>query len=120
MKKINSNVYSTYNAKKSNFIIFFGCKPSAGVDLKTKMVHDIAVIMESRFDPKTLSLHIPIVFDQLKSEDAQLEMVTSNLIQPMRLFYSENIISHTRAVIFVNEGIDRRDQVHEEQFIRDK
>ena len=84
------------------------------------MVNDIAVIMESRFDPITLSLHIPIVFDQLKSEDAQLEMVTSNLIQPMRLFYSENIISHTCAVIFVNEGIDRRIQVDEEQFVKDK
>ena len=38
----------------------------------------------------------------------------------MRLFYSENIISHTRAVIFINDGINRMSQIDEAQFIKDK
>ena len=29
------------------------------------------------------------------------------MIQPLRLFYSENIVTHQRAVIFVSSGIDR-------------
>ena len=88
-------------------MLVFGCKPSDGVDLNTKMVSEIASIMETRFEKENLSLQIPIVFDQLKGEDADFEMVSSNSIKPLRLFYSDNIISHSRAVIFVNTGIDR-------------
>ena len=44
------------------------------------------------------------------------EMVLSNDIQPMRLFLNENIISHVRAVIFVNDGINRLDQITDNMF----
>ena len=37
----------------------------------------------------------------------------------MRLFHSENIVTHQRVVIFVNDGIDRLDSITEDQFIED-
>ena len=70
ISKLNTSVYSAFDMHRSNLVIFFGCKPGAGVLLDTKMVSEIALIMESRFDRDNLSLHIPVIFDQLKSEDA--------------------------------------------------
>ena len=46
-------------------------------------------------------------------------MVVSNDIQPMQLFYSENIVTHSRVVIFVNDGIDRLESITDEQFEED-
>ena len=37
----------------------------------------------------------------------------------MRLFYTENVVTHSRAVIFINAGINRIDDVDEEQSIKD-
>ena len=83
------------------------------------MVSEVAQIMHSRFDPVNFSIKIPVIFDQLKGEDASFEMVVSNDIQPLRLFYSDNIITHSRAVIFVNTGINRLADIDEEQFKED-
>ena len=58
-------------------------------------------------DAKHFSIKIPDIFDALKGEDAKFEMALSNDIQPMRLFYTENIVTHVKAVIFVNDGINR-------------
>ena len=58
--------------------------------------------MNQRFDRTTLGLHIPSAFEQLKGKDANFEMVTSNLLQPLRLFFSYNIVTNSIAHIFVN------------------
>ena len=65
------------------------------------MVHEIAQVMRDRFDRDNLSLYIPTVFESLKSEDANFEMVTSNLLQPLTLFFNSNIVTHSQAYIFV-------------------
>ena len=75
--------------------------------------------MKKRFESTDLSLKIPVVFDQLKGEDADFEMVTSNSIKPLRLFYTDNKISHAKAVIFVNTGIGRTADITEEKFYED-
>ena len=65
------------------------------------MVSEIAFVMRDRFERENLSLLIPQAFDQLKSEDANFEMVTSNLLQPLTLFYADKIITHSHGVIFL-------------------
>ena len=57
---------------------------------------------------------MPQAFDHLKGEDASFEMVTSNTIQPVRLCYRQNIITHSVAMIFVSthcKGIQYRNAV---------
>ena len=44
------------------------------------MVSELAKVMTERFDRDNLALRIPDAFEQLKSEDANFEMVTSNLL----------------------------------------
>ena len=65
------------------------------------MMHEIAQVMRDRFDRDNLSLYIPQVFESLKSADANFEMVTSNLLQPLTLFFNSNIVTHSYAYIFV-------------------
>ena len=65
------------------------------------MVHEIAQVMRDRFDRDNLSLYIPQVFESLKSADANFEMVTSNLLQPLTLFFNANIVTHSQGYIFV-------------------
>lgn len=65
------------------------------------MVREIADMMKDRFDRNTLALQIPEAFDQLKSRDAKFEMVTSNLLQPLTIFYQDKIVKEKIAAIFV-------------------
>ena len=58
--------------------------------------------MRDRFDRDNLSLYIPNVFESLKSVDANFEMVTSNLLQPLTLFFTDNIVTSSIAYIFMN------------------
>ena len=63
--------------------------------------------MESRINEINFYIELPLIFDHLRGQDTDIEMVLSNTLQPLRLFYSENIVSHSRAVIFVNDKIDK-------------
>ena len=66
------------------------------------MVRDVIGTLEHRFDPQTLMLAIPGAFEHLKGSDTNFEMVTSNTIQPTMLEYTQNIITESKAVIFIN------------------
>ena len=75
--------------------------------------------MTIRFDKISFSIKLPETLNQLKGDDASFEMVVSNDIQPMQLFYSENIVTHSRGVIFVNDGVNRLESITDEQFEED-
>ena len=57
------------------------------------MIDEIANIMEARYENENLSIEIPAVFDHLKGEDANFELVTSNDSKPLRLFLNDNIVT---------------------------
>ena len=44
------------------------------------MVKDIVKMMTRNFNHDNLTLQLPLAFEQLKGEDANFEMVTSNTI----------------------------------------
>ena len=64
------------------------------------MAAEITAVMH-KFDRETLCLKFPDTFDFLKGADAKYEMVTTNLLQPMTIFFSENVIAQRIAVVFV-------------------
>ena len=66
------------------------------------MVNEIAQVMRDRFDRDNLSLSIPVAFESIKSADANFEMVTSNLLQPVTLFFTDRVVTHSFAYIFVH------------------
>ena len=44
------------------------------------MVEELSMLMKTRFERQSLCLTIPGAFEQLKVEDAQIEMVTSHSV----------------------------------------
>ena len=60
--------------------MLFGCQPSDGVNVDTKMMHDTRKALVNRFDRKTFILEIPAVFEQLKGQDVNFEMITTNTL----------------------------------------
>ena len=66
------------------------------------MVKEISQTMLQNFEFTNYWLLFPKVFDDLHSADANFEMASSNTIQPMKIFYIFNIVTHQIAVIFVH------------------
>ena len=64
------------------------------------MAMEIAAIFEHQYEKDFLTLLIPTCFEDLESKDANLEMMVSNTIQPMRLPYVSNVVTHTIGIIF--------------------
>ena len=50
------------------------------------MVADIIDMLNIKLDMHELSVTLPQALEQLKGDDAQFEMVTSNTIQPIKFF----------------------------------
>lgn len=82
--------------------MIFGSPPGLGVNADTNMVSDIAVIFEHQYEKDFLTLLIPACFEDLTSKDANMEMMVSNTIQPMRLPYISNVVTHAIGIIFVD------------------
>ena len=95
----------------------WGCRPQSSVGKKTKMVKDVIEVLEHRFDPNTLMLHIPSAFDHLKGQDTSFEMVTSNTIQPLCLEYQDNIITESVAVVFINSSCNKVQNMEDDKKI---
>ena len=58
--------------------------------------------MLETYEKVYFTLTFPSVFDHMYGSDANFEMAASNTIQPLRLLYIHNIVTHTLAVIFIN------------------
>ena len=87
-----------------NFLLMWGCRPSLGVKIDTKMVKNVVDTLMNKFDRINLSVKLPEVFEQLKGSDAMFEMVTSNTIQPLNLLYQHNIARTKYVAIVVNSN----------------
>ena len=66
------------------------------------MVRDIVKMLTKSFNHDTLTVQLPDSFEQLKGEDSNFEMVTSNTIQPVRLSFRHNIVARSVGVVLVN------------------
>ena len=66
------------------------------------MVSDVVKILMDDFDKATFAVTFTECFDDLKGSDANFEMVASQTLQPVKMFYCHKLITDTRAVVFVN------------------
>ena len=98
------------DVSRENLMLLFGCRPSLGVLSETTMVRDLIKTMTARVDRTNLSLSIPAALDQMTGNDASFEMVASNSIMPMKLFYEDNISTHKAGLIFVTEHVSADDK----------
>ena len=66
------------------------------------MVKEVTDILIEKLELTNYTVMVPAVFDDLYSGDANFEMACSNTIQPLKLFYSYNVVTHQMAIIFVH------------------
>lgn len=82
--------------------MLFGTQPGFGVKADTKMIYEIAKAMMTKFDPEHLVLLLPQVFEDMHSEDANMEMIASSTCKPLRLLFRPNVATRSVAAIFYN------------------
>ena len=66
------------------------------------MVKEITENMLEKYETVNFSLTFPQVFEDLYSDDANFEMASSNTVQPLKIFYRHNIVTHKIGAVFVN------------------
>ena len=64
------------------------------------MVKELTNSMLEKYEMINFSVTLSIVFEDLYSADANFEMASSNTIQPLKIFYRHNIVTHKIAVVF--------------------
>lgn len=57
--------------------------------------------MLGKIEKVNLSLTIPQVFDDMHSEDASIEMISSSTIKSVKIYFKPNVVNKTKALIFV-------------------
>ena len=92
-----------------HFALIYGCAPGLGVLANTKMIDDVTDALLHKYDKESLTCEFPSVFDDLAGSDTNFEMVASNTMQTLKLFYSHNIVSKSTGVVFVQPKLDSDD-----------
>ena len=76
------------------------------------MVPEIVYTFENNYNKDDLTLKIPEIFQEISTKDARMELVTSNTLCPLKLFFSHNLVTKTIAYIFCNtncNGVEYND-----------
>ena len=74
-----------------------------------KILVNLHQTFENNFDKDNLTIKLPHIFNTIITQDARMELVTSNTLCPINLIYQHNYVTKTIATIFVNtecNGID--------------
>ena len=82
------------------------------------MVKEMTYTLIEKLELTNYSSTFPQVLDDLYSADANFEMISSNTIQKLKIFYRYNIVTHQIAIIFVH-GICMERSLYCEPFLID-
>jgi hypothetical protein len=95
--------------KIQNFTFSFGCHPGTGVSATTLFAQNFIEFFNACFDVKTGSVDIPSSFSDVISADANLESITSDLSQELRISRKDNVVG-SRFLIFVSTPSSASDE----------
>ena len=84
-----------------------------GVLSRTQMVADITRRMLQRVNKTDCSLSLAEVFESLQGKDCDFEQVSSNILQPLKLYYTHNIAKKSLAIVFVCPKSFKKDEKEE-------
>lgn len=75
-----------------NFCFIYGCRQGEGIRADSKFVKDIIDLFRDNSDIKENYVDIPMVYNQVKPTDCNLELATSNLAQQLRMQSTYDIV----------------------------
>ena len=73
------------------------------------MIFDLSKAINERFDKKTLTLHIPKIFEFLQGNDVDFEMTASSTLQNLELPYLDNIVVESHGIVLQTDQLKRND-----------
>ena len=88
-----------------NVAIFFGCKP--GDKSSPNMIPGIVDKFVEKYEKDSFSVLFPNVLAGMQGKD--FEVILSNSLQPVRLFYEHNVAKQTIGAIFVHKDQNDRE-----------
>ena len=66
-------------------MLIYGAKPGMGVNIDTKLIHDVMTCFLELYNKRNLTVMLPDILDQLKGSDTNIEVVQSSTLQMMRM-----------------------------------
>ena len=84
-----------------NFMFVVGSSPGTGVKKDTKLIRDVLTKFKESFNKRTLMLNFPEVMQQFQGTDTKAEIITSSMLQPMRISIGGYKIKDASVYIFV-------------------
>ena len=102
MTEKRSTEHINLGVRRENFSLYFGCNPEQGVIANTKMIKDSVDILLDQYNRMEFAVDFPSCYDDIKGEDANFEIVTSQTSSPLRIPYRTNISEEKLCTIFVH------------------
>ena len=56
-------------------MLIYGAKPGMGVNIDTKLIHDVMTCFLELYNKRNLTVMLPDILDQLKGSDTNIEVV---------------------------------------------
>ena len=86
-------------------MLAWGCEPKQGVSAETEMVKNFLQTLDDKFDRYTQMIEFPKAIKNIASKDANFEFTTSNTLMNCKISRHKNIVTASKAIIFVNTGL---------------
>ena len=83
-----------------NYSLVYGCFPGTGVKADTKMCKDICEALLKGLGADMYS-EFPHFMESIKGDDVNFEINSSTTLQPLRLYYSRNVVEELQGYVFV-------------------
>ena len=61
-------------------MLIYGAKPGMGVNIDTKLIHDVMTCFLELYNKRNLTVMLPDILDQLKGSDTNIEVVQSSTL----------------------------------------
>ena len=88
-------------------MLIYGAKPGMGVNIDTKLIHDVMSCFLELYNKRNLTVMLPDILDQLKGSDTNIEVVQSSTLQMMRMGIKCFQAVRKTAYIFVQSILQR-------------
>ena len=82
-------------------MLIFGSAPGYGILLDTQLIKDVMRCFMQLYNKENLSIMFPDVLSHLRGSDAKIELVTTTMLQKLRIVINHFKIVRSSAFIFV-------------------
>ena len=99
----------TLGESVQNFMLIAGAAPIYGVKSDTKLIQDVLLTFMQLYDKRNRIVEFPEIFKQLRGSDSHIEIITSSILQNLRMDIVGYQIKDPVVFVFVQTHLQRGD-----------